>query len=358
MTTMQFPYGTFPVDPLCRERLQRDYSNPDAYTFDTPKDLPYHHPLLRRLEGAYLLESTLPPWWPAFLAQVELGSLKSLLMSVSLHEFRTGCLEQARWKALREALSPKERRQLPTSPKLTDFLQETRWGKRFQNRGPASTPEQLTMVVSTQPFDFLYMSNGRGWTSCQHFQRGEENHQLPGNFYDPGVAVAFVLWPQTHIEEEASVLARTTLRVFCLEGQAVLTIGRVYHNDETLAFLLLTHLATLLDAQQLAWGWIANVNACRFCQEGTLGPEFCQRLDQKSVWVESEPCWFPSNWYPPYVDGNSTWGVQWDRDLDHYAWRLRAKITRMRPRTLTHVSAPIHHTVAPRLFKGMLPPFL
>jgi hypothetical protein len=358
MTSALFPYGTFSVDPICSERFKQDYSNSDAYTFSLPQNLPYHHPLLRRLEGVYPLESTLPPWWPACIAQVEPALLKPVLASASLHEFRTGCLKPSRWQALRTSLSSTERSQLPHSPKIAALVESTDWSGRFQNRGPVDTPEQLTLVVSTQPLDFLYMSNGREWQSCQHFRDGEENHRLPGNFYDTGVAVAFILSPQTHIEDEASVLARTTLRVFCLQGQTVLTIGRVYHNDETLAFLLLTQLAKLLDAQQLAWGWIANVNSSRFCQEGALGPTFRQRFDQESVWAESELCWFPSNWYTPYVDGgDSTWDVQWNRDLNHYSRQLCANIIRMRPRFPAYISAQIHHTFALRPFVGMRPPF-
>ncbi|MGH2508624.1 MAG: hypothetical protein ACRDHZ_14665, partial [Ktedonobacteraceae bacterium] len=102
-------------------------------------------------------------------------------------------------------------------------------------------------MLLTQPLDFLYMSNSSEWHSCQHFRHGSANEHLPGNFYDTNVAVASVLLPQTHVEEDAAVLARTTLRVFSSqEGQTIIALGRTYHNDETLAYLLLSRLAALL----------------------------------------------------------------------------------------------------------------
>jgi len=162
-TEKMFPYGTFPVDSLFKDCYTQDYSR--AQNYPLPDALPHHHPLLKRLEGVYPLYYSLPPWWHEQVAQVESVLLKPLLSSVSAQEFRAGCLDLARWKAFRESLSEEERRQLPTSPKLTIMVEETGWSARFWNRGPADTADRFNLVISTRPLDFLYMStiSSDGW---------------------------------------------------------------------------------------------------------------------------------------------------------------------------------------------------
>ncbi|MGH2508623.1 MAG: hypothetical protein ACRDHZ_14660 [Ktedonobacteraceae bacterium] len=102
-TDLLFPYGTFPVDSRFRERYMQDYSEASSHAL--PTHLPWHHPLLRSLEGVYPLENGLPPWWPTCVAQVESAVLQPLLSTVTAHEFRTGCIEASSWKAFRESLS-------------------------------------------------------------------------------------------------------------------------------------------------------------------------------------------------------------------------------------------------------------
>ena len=310
VTDVVFPYGTFPIDPVFHEQYAQDYSR--AAFYPLPNDLPHHHPLFKGLEGTYPLAYRLPPWWPSLVAGIEPDLLKPLLASISPHEFRTGCVEHARWKTLREALSEEERRHLPTSPKLAALVEHTEWSLEFGQRGAADTSDQFTLVISTQPQDFLYMANGKEWRSCQHFRDGCENEHLPGNFYDTGVAVAMVLLPGANVRDKASVLARTTLRVFHHDQQMVVALGRTYHNNETLALLLLDELARLLDAQHLCWGMMIDVNTLEYCQDELLGPELDQRLGQETF-VEGEPCWFPSSWSVPYIDGGDR---EWVRDWE------------------------------------------
>jgi hypothetical protein len=356
-TEKMFPYGTFPVDSLFKDCYTQDYSR--AQNYPLPDALPHHHPLLKRLEGVYPLYYSLPPWWHEQVAQVESVLLKPLLSSVSAQEFRAGCLDLARWKAFRESLSEEERRQLPTSPKLTIMVEETGWSARFWNRGPADTADRFNLVISTRPLDFLYMSNGREWRSCQHVWNGAENHHLPGNFYDTGVAVAMVLLPNTTVTEPAAVLVRTTLRVFRHREQTMVAIGRTYHNNETLAFLFLCQLARLFDSHQLCWGFMADVNTLDYCQEGFLGPEFCPRLDQ-DVFVESEPCWFPHGWYVPYVDGGDRqWERDWERECDeYYCTQLSATVRLMYPLSLPSVPLQTRSPLARLASTGMFPHFL
>lgn len=333
MTTMKnlFPYGTFPVDPLLRECYARDYSR--AVSYPLADRLPSHHPLLRSLEGSFSLAYTLPPWWPSCVAQVKLTQIKPLLATLSAEEFRAGCIEQARWKAFRETLSEEERRQLPTSPKLGILLADTNWSTHFGDRGPATTPDQLVLHVSTQPLDFLYMSNGQSWRSCQRCQDGCENYRLPGNFYDTSVAIATVRAPNTSAQDPDSLLARTTVRLFLRQGQPVLALGRTYHNNETVALLLLRALADLFDARCLAWGFMVDVNTFAYYQDGSLGDDLAHRVDQLAG-VASESSWFPRNWYVPYIDGGEhDWSCDYAWEDDDYSpSRLRATLCLMHPR--------------------------
>lgn len=339
LTETLFPYGTFAVDTTFRACYERDYSRSERYPL--PDALPHHHPQLQQLEGVYPLSYTLPPWWPPRVAQIESDLLKPLLSTVSAQEFREGCIEQARWKAFREALSKEERRRFPTSPKITAMVEGTSWAYRFWNRGPADTADQFNPVISTRPLDFLYMSNGREWRSCQHAWSGGENQHLPGNFYDTGVAVAMALLPDRTITEPSSVLVRTTLRVFRYQQKTLVIIGRTYHNNETLALLFLCRLAHLLDSHHLSWGVMSGVNTLDYCQEGSLGSRLCQRLDH-DIFVESEPCWFPDGWYVPYVDGGGAerrWERDWELECDnYYRTHFCATVKLIHPLTVPPVS--------------------
>lgn len=331
-----FPYGTVPISPTFRACYTRDYSREDLYPLS--EQLPAHHPLLQQLEGSSPLAYTLPPWWHICVEQVESGLRRRLLADVTAQEFRAGCIVPARFKAFRETLSEEERREFPSSPKIAALLEKTEWEVEFQERGPTETPDICTLQISTQPLDFLYMANGRDWRSCQHCWRGSENQHLPGNFYDTNVAVALLLPPQTRIEESASVLVRTTLRIFRLEERIVVAIGRTYHNSATLALLLLSRIADLLDARQIRWGFMIDTNTLEYCEEELLGPALSRRLERAEVEVESIPCSFPAEWYVPWIDGGDhQWERQWGQERqwnqqDYVQRRLHATLRLMHPR--------------------------
>lgn len=356
MTDSFFPYGTFPPDDMFRERYTQDYSRASRYPL--PERLPYHHPLLRRLEGTYPFNDALPPWWGECVAQVKQPLARPLLAALSVREFRQGCLEQSQWKALRDRLSEEERRRLPTSPKIAALIAETGWSQHFLDRGPVETPAQLSLVISTHPRDFLYMSNGREWRSCQHFYDGCENQRLPGNFYDTGIAIAMVLALHTSVEKREAVLARTTLRVFPFQGRTVVAIGRTYHNNTTLAFLLLYQLAHLFDRSHLPWGFLVGVNSLTYCEDGSLGTALCERLDQEMD-VQSEPYWLPHMWYEPYVDGGDR---EWERDGEstcgeYDRTQLNATVMLMHPRSFPQTLAPMRYALSRLTSAGMLPHF-
>ena len=354
LTGPVFPYGTFCVDAEVCERYAQDYAR--ARSYPLPARLPSHHPLLQRLEGTYPLAYEIPPWWHACVSQMKSKALRQVLATISPAEFRTGCLEQLRWKAFRATLSADERRQVPTSPKIATLLEQTEWEVPFGTRGPVDAPEQLKLVISTRPHEFLYMSNGWEWRSCQHFDDGSENQCLPGNFYDTGVAVAMLLPAHMQVEEPSSVLARTTLRVFRANEQTVVAIGRTYHNNATLALLLVSRLATLLDEQYLTWGFMSEVNTLSDCRHGLLGPALLQRLHW-GAWGESEACWFPDSWHLPYIDGGEhDWQSHWEKQTDEYfCMHLSATIMLMHPRPHLSLSTHTRRAITGLASVGMLP---
>jgi hypothetical protein len=351
-----FPYGTFAPEAEFREQYALDYTR--AHFYPLPDRLPSHHPLLQRLTGVYPLSYALPPWWQSCLETIRRPELRHLLSGVSPAEFRAGCVEATRWKTFREGLSPEERHQVPSSPRIAGLLENSEWAYQFKERGAVEAPEQLKLIISTHPRDFLYMSNGRDWRSCQHFHNGQENHRLPGNFYDTGVAIAMLLAADTRVEDEHAVLARTTLRVLRSAGHTVVGLGRTYHNHGTLALLLLARLSALLDNQYLSWGFLSETETLYMCQEGLLGPALRQRLDGE-VWAESEPFWLPEDWHPPYVDGGEhEWQTHWGRYVEDYTCKhLEVSLMRVQPRPFLQVCAEIRQAITRLCSQGMYSAF-
>lgn len=354
--TELFPYGTVPVDPVFREHYTQDFEC--AQSYPVPEFFPAHHPLLRRLEQISTLAYTLPPWWRTRVVELPAPWLRQVLAGVTAQEFRTGRIEQARWKAFRATLSREERRLVPASPKIATLLEEEEvaWISDFTDRGPVDTPDHCQLTISTQPLDFLYMANGRNWRSCQHMSNGGENERLPGNFYDTNVAVSMLLPEGQHIWEEESVLARTTVRVFRGHGQDILALGQTYHNHETLAYLLLWRLAAVLDASQQRWGMLTDTNTLSYCQNGFLGSALRERLADV-ISGESELCRFPTTWYVPWVDrGAHSWKRDWEWQHEaYYATQLHAQLHMLRPHPVPKDPTRPHLTGAPFLFRGMLP---
>ena len=327
MIEMPFPYGVFPVEDTFRLRYTTDYSQAPRYPL--PAILPQHHPLLQLLEGTYPLDDQPAPWWPSCVAEVD-PRLRMMFSTISTREFRDGCLDASRWKQFRQTLpSYHEREVFPMSPKLAPLLENTTWCLPFTQRGASDTPAHLRLLLSCSPLSALYLSNGHQWKSCQHFRTGEYNECLVGNFYDTGVATAMVLAPQTNVWDEGAVLARTTLRVFGDQGRSWIAIGQTYHNNETLALLLLCQLAALCDQHRLPWGFLANVNALTYCTRGYLGNGLQQRLSEPQIVVEGDPFWLPAGIVEPYVDsGRHIWEKRPDSSR-----RLRATLSPMQSPT-------------------------
>ena len=351
-----FPYGTVLVDAVIRERYTQDYEWAQSYPL--PEQLPAHHPLLQRLEQTVPVAYTIPPWWRARVAEIATPWLRQMLADVTAQEFREGTISHVRWKAFRKTLSSEERRGTPTSSKIVGLLEAegVGWSGNFTDRGPVKTPDRCQLVISTHPLDFLSMSDGRAWSSCLQRKNGKENQRLPGNFYDPTVAVAMLLPEGNQVRDNACVLARTTLRIFRGPDQAVIGLGRTYHNNETLALLLLSSLAEILDTNRLSWGVITGNNTHHYVQDGFLGSALCGRL-ANTIEATSERWLLPHNWETPSVDGGANF---WERDWDwehevYYATHLHAQLHLVHLPCAPHAPIYPHLASAPLLCRGMLP---
>jgi hypothetical protein len=311
ITTHQFPYGTFFVDSSVRHR----YNNaPLSRTYPLPDTLPMHHPLLQQLEGVYPVVDTLPPWWSTVVERCDLA-LKPLVQEVTIREWRSGVLDDKRWRAWKEQMSPQELdRLLNTSvgnsllhrPKLAALFSgvETYW---FEGRGPKDTPQELDLVISFRPEYLLNMSNGRGWTNCQDLYEGNEHECLHGNWYDTGVAVALIvprgadIWQGAEREREGVVLARTILRVFHFDDHTLgVVIGGFCDNNKTLEVLLFSRLLSLFQDQGLSWGSM-------YCLTRLQQSCFIGSLREEEQELHSIAFWRPSGVGLPYIDDTSRW---------------------------------------------------
>ena len=139
----------------------------------------------------------------------------------------------------------------------------------------------------------------------------------------------------------------------------VVALGRTYHNNETLALLLLDELARSLDARHLRWGMMIDVNTLEYCRDELLGPELDQRLGQE-IFVAGEPCWFPSGWSVPYIDGGDReWVRDWESEHEeYYRIQLNATIRLMRPPVLPQIPAPLRLDSSQLAPTGMRPSVL
>jgi hypothetical protein len=317
-THQTFPYGTFPVASSVLDLYQKA---PLSHICPLPDALPMHHPVLQHLEGIYPMADTLPPWWAEW-ASMSTPALKPLLQAVTKREFREGVVDQQRWRSWKTSMPPQEQEVLQTtsigkrlmqSPKLIPTFMESYQKEWFEERGPRDTPEDLDLIVSFRPEHLLNMSNGHGWTSCQHLYEGSCNECLPANCYDTGVAVALVvprgadIWQGADRTRNGVVLARTTLRVFFEHDTPVVVICRPYDNNKTVLSLLLSRLVTLFQDHGLSWGTIGYYALTDLLQSGFIGNY--QRVRREE---ERELCspafWMPPHFDQPYVDGAFDWG--------------------------------------------------
>ena len=333
-TNQEFPYGTFAVDSEVADHYNKA---PLSQSYPLPDELPMHHPVLQQLEGVYPMVDTLPPWWANCVSR-SMPSLRSLLQPVTLREFRSGVLNEELWRSWKRDLPPQELQYLQLtsignrllcSPKLFAAFPEDPERKWFEERGPKDTPRDLDLILSFRPEYLLNMSNGCGWTSCQHLYEGSYNECLPANWYDTGAAVAMVvprganIWQGVETMRNGVVLARTTLRVFLEDDQTpVVVIGRCYDNNKTLLSLLLRSLVTLFRDHGLAWGTMPSYALTDLLKSGFIG-NYRRVGKEKERDLRSIAFFRPPFFDRPYVEGNFDW-----QDIDPDFTEVSARIHR------------------------------
>jgi hypothetical protein len=309
---MHAPYGTFPVDESVRRRYNTSFAY--AYHVPLPTTLPLHHPILEDLSQRTPLSDAPGPWWPDCVAGCH-QEFQDLLLSVSAQEYRSGNIEDQRWRAFRAAHADRDFHS-PDVGRLLQFTgkrprMEPTWNMLWKERGPKDTPLDMDLVISTRPEWWLNMSNGRGWDSCMNIYRRNESYNLhlPGNFYDLGAAIALLLPHGKDIWTRKVVIARTTLHLQHIpyqQGQ-ILTIGECYHNNRTAAQWLILTLIRTLEKKNISWGFITGTHSAAFWHEGHLGGEL-QEQPSETLTARSEPMYLPpGGHYRPYMDGNACW---------------------------------------------------
>jgi hypothetical protein len=310
-----FPFGSFQPDAQVRAAYDEHFCL--AHLCPLPERLPAHHPLLDGLCGTLPIEDAPAPWWPACVASMP-EPLRPLLCDLSAQSFRRGTIDGKLWRAFKQAHAAELKTYGLSGPRLQPLLARCgpEWQGAFLARGPASTPAELQLTISTQPPYIMGMSNGRGWSSCQHLYKREQHYTrcLPANLYDVNMAVAMLLPRGEHWEQEIwnanSILARTTLRVVRLGALDVVTLGRVYHNNMTAALWLIAHLIAHFERHGVAWGVLVessteayfsssyHVSIAPFAGQWPLGEEEQGR---------GYAFWLPYSCKPPYIDAVHSW---------------------------------------------------
>ena len=329
----RFPYGWFAPDEETRAAYNELFCL--AHSCGLRRRLPRHHPLLQSLSGTYPVEDAAACWWPSAVAGMP-EALHELCLSVCAQEFRQGVIEQQRWQAFRQSHADFLGQYHLSSPRLSHLLEQwgRAWESAFVQRGPADVPTAQQIAISTLPDYLMSMSNGRGWQSCQHLYAspGQYTRCLPGNLYDVGVAVALLLprredWGR-EIWRARSILARVTLRVMQeRDGQELVVLGNIYHNDYTSALWLVSHLVALLNERALSWGIIGGTTTSELLHRGWLPGLSSSFQFSALAQVRGPVFWIPRRFRRPFVDGSHHWSVLEDTGGGNLV-RLSASISR------------------------------
>ncbi len=194
----------------------------------------------------------------------------------------------------------------------------SRWLNRFVSRGEKELPQELDLVVTAHPAWWLNMANGRNWYSCMG-SGPDRDLRLVGNWYDTGVMLAALVARGEDCWTPGALIARTTLRVVTdnlpapgeqdsQESSAPLiepptqrvVMGRIYHNDLTVACNLLTSLIALCEQHLLPWGCIAGTTTAELALDGALGALDIIREPHQASGV---PYWLPISIERPALEG-------------------------------------------------------
>lgn len=231
--------------PFGKVVLRSDFENGEdyrRYVRETPTAAQYaiqdRHPFLKSLEGCFPVQAMLPGWWKNVLVDESLSFEKRLLLNtVTGENFRDGKICEHRLKALRAVLDVEEKKTIPSSPSIAKWLQGTQWYDMYNDRGVKESSIELR--ITTRPEDIFYMSNGSGWSSCQHYRHGDMNSHLVGAMHEPYLAMAYLIGKDDTVgggntnRHGGTILARSLLRMVHIDGCDVpsVFIDRIYGTD-------------------------------------------------------------------------------------------------------------------------------
>lgn len=231
-----YRYGSLKLDDkFMIESMIKSYAatyNIEAYEF------PIKHPMLTKLVGAYPLDFMLPDWWSEAVSNASYP-LRYFLMDVKANEFAAGIADEKRYKLFRAMLSSEDKKELPQSPKLGGLLKGNAYESQYNMRGQ-NRDKPLKVIITASPEDLFYMSNGDGWTSCQHLIYGSYRAKLRGGAFDQSLAMAYVLTDGKNLSDHSdrndsggSITARVLLRACIIPGtdKQIIVIDKVYGND-------------------------------------------------------------------------------------------------------------------------------
>ena len=339
-TGTRYPFGLTPVanyEEVCHRyneaisELAKEYPLPEA--------LPARHPVLAQLEGRYSIQDQLPFWWLKCIDVIAQACpcLGPLLRAVSLQEFRRGSIEQQRWREWHNSVCQRsgERHKADAcwyhqGPGLYKIMAEVLstdnralWLERFVRRGEKEMPADLDLVITSYPSWWLNMGNGRRWYSCIGAGPDRDPRTI-GNWYDTGVLLAALVPRSADCWTPACLIARTTLRLVLeelssaendldvhvggvdehvpMQSQWVerVVIGRVYHNDLTVACNLLAALVEHFEQHGLYWGCITGTNTAQFAYDRMFGKLLLERAQHQTL---GQAYWLPKGVQRPIMEG-------------------------------------------------------
>lgn len=249
-----FPFGTRPLQ--FRECGQAAYNAYIRRMGVKVSEVPIRHPILTQLDGDYPVKPILPSWWTDMLLNSKLDFYHKLVLgTITPEEYVDGKVAQQTIKALRAVVPNDIKKVVPASPSIAKWMDglDSSYVKAFNDRG---TPgDERVLRITSQPEDIFYMSNGLGWTSCQHWNGSSYAEQLLGTLYDHTVGMA-VFIPKSKDVQMASLRgdhngvleARLLMRVVHIVGSVnpVIMLDRTYGTDSGIQKALRRHVCTLL----------------------------------------------------------------------------------------------------------------
>lgn len=236
-----YPYG---AETLSEEFLAREEVHYyDERSCKLGTDLPLRHPLLTAIPQEFTLQKVLPTWWSDALPHMDFHHA-ILLKSVTPDQFYIGNVDEQLVKKLRAMMSPDEKKEVPQSPSIAKWLEPyPTLLKKFNDRGGTDNGELIGKIVSI-PSETFYMSNGKGWSSCQHW-KGSYATRLMGTMFDPYAVLATIQKKGVAINEYinkrgesgdtekggGTLYARAVLRLMYFLDRPYIFIDRVYGQD-------------------------------------------------------------------------------------------------------------------------------